>query len=441
MYPLEQLWEAADRILSRAEGDEVEVVIQGGRTELTRIANCTIHQNTSEEQAVVSVRLVVGKKIGCVQVNSLEGEAVDQAARKAREVALLQPENPEFVSLPEGEEAVTVEAFDEEVAECSPGRRAEMARTMIEAAERRGMKAFGSVSTEAGTLLVANSLGVRAHHSFTQAGLTSLISDESSSGWGEGHSSRLDGVDAELVGETAAAKCLQGRKPVEVEAGDYVVVLEEPAVCDVLGFLGFVGLGAMALQDGTSFMCEKMGQKVADERITLWDDGLDRRGIPMPFDYEGVPKQKVTFVEAGVAKDVVYDSYTANRAGKKSTGHAYLAPNPHGPFPSHVFLATGEATEEEMVASVERGLLVTRFHYTNIVHPKLTVITGMTRDGTFLIENGKIGRGVKNLRFTQSILEALERVLMVGREGKLCEYGWAPALKIDSFHFSGKTEF
>lgn len=441
MYPLGQLQEAAERILSRAEADQAEVVIQAGRSELTRIANSIIHQNMSEQQAVVSVRLVLGKKVGCARVNSLERDTLDQLARRAREVALLQPENPEFVSLPGPEPAGTVSAFDAEVAACPPAQRADMARAIIQAANRRGLKAFGSVSTEAATLLVANSLGVRAEHAFTEGRATALISDETSSGWGEARSWQLAGLAPREIAETAAAKCLQGKDPIELEPGDYPVILEEPAVNDLLGFLAYVGLGATTLQEGTSFMCEKMGEKVADEKITLWDDGLDARGIPTPFDFEGVPKQKVVILDAGVAKNVVYDSYTANREGKKSTGHAFVAPNPHGPFPSHLFLALGKATREEMIASIERGLLVTRFHYTNPVHPKLTIITGMTRDGTFLIEEGKIGRGVKNLRFTQSILEAFGSASMVASQGKLCEYCWAPALKIDSFHFSGATQF
>jgi len=441
LYPQDQLWDAAERILSSAESDQTEVVIGAHRSELTRIANSTIHQNTSEQQAEASVRLVIGKKVGCAAGNSLEADALDELVRKAREITLLQPDNPDFVSLPDAEHAVSVNAFDEQLAECSPAQRADMARVIIEAARRRDLNAFGSVSTEAASVMVANSLGVRAYHDLTHGRLTALISGETSSGWGECLSWRLDGLDCETAAETAVAKALQGENPVELEPGDYPVILEPPAVSDMLMFLAYVGLGATALQEGTSFMQEGMGQKVADEKITLWDDGLDARGIPMPFDYEGVPKQKVVFLEAGVAKDVVYDSYTAHRVGRKSTGHAFVAPNPYGPFPSHLFLSPGDSTQSEMIAGVERGLLVTRFHYTNIVHPKLTVITGMTRDGTFLIEDGKIRGGVKNLRFTQSILSALQRVSMIGSEGKLAEVCWAPALKIDSFHFSGATQF
>lgn len=437
LYPSDRLWQAADRILSRVEADQAEVVIQAGRSELTRIANSMIHQNTSEQESLASVRVVIGKKVGCARANSLEAETLDTLAARAREIALIQPNNPDFVSLPGPEQLPSVSAFDEEVAECSPAKRAEMAKTIIAAAEQRRLKAFGSVSTHTGALLLANSLGVRGVHRFTEAAVTALISDETSSGWGEGRSWRLEGLAVQEAAETAAGKCLQGRHPVELQPNDYPVVLEEPAVGDLLGFLAYVGLGAMSLREGTSFMCEKMGERVADEKISLWDDGLDLRGLPMPFDFEGVPKRKVVLIEGGVARNVVHDSYTAHREGKKSTGHAFLAPNPHGPFPSHLFLAPGGATKQEMVASIERGLLVTRFHYTNVVHAKLTVLTGLTRDGTFLIENGKIARGVQNLRFTQSILGALERVSLVASQGRLAEYCWTPALKVDSFHFSG----
>ncbi len=195
-------------------------------------------------------------------------------------------------------------------------------------------------------------------------------------------------------------------------------------------------MGATAFQEGRSFLCDRVGEKLAGDAITIWDDGTDARQCPAAFDWEGVPKRKVMIIEKGVACGPVYDSYTANKEGKESTGHGLLAPNTFGPYPSHLFLGPGDATVEDMVASTDRGILVTRFHYTNVVHEKHTILTGMTRDGTFLIENGRIARPVKNLRFTQNILEALSDVEMVGRQGRLVEYAWTPALKIGKFSFT-----
>jgi predicted Zn-dependent protease len=181
------------------------------------------------------------------------------------------------------------------------------------------------------------------------------------------------------------------------------------------------------------------------DAISIWDDGLDPTGLPMPFDFEGVPRQRVDLIKRGVAKAVVYDSYTAGKEGKASTGHGLPAPNTHGPVPGHLFMAPGEMNKEEMLASMERGLWVTRFHYTVPVHPKLAIVTGMTRDGTFLVEKGEISYPIKNLRFTQSYVEALANVELVGRTTRL-QQSWfggtrVPALKVAEFEFTGATEF
>jgi predicted Zn-dependent protease len=187
---------------------------------------------------------------------------------------------------------------------------------------------------------------------------------------------------------------------------------------------------------------------MVDEKVTIYDDGLDRGGLQIPFDFEGIPKKRVTFFERGVAKEVSYDSFTAGRDGKESTGHGLIAPNTGGPIPINLFMVGGESSLEEMIKSVRKGIYVTRFHYSNVVEPMKAVITGMTRDGTFLITGGEITRPIKNLRFTESILKALSQVTAISRERRICSEGTvysrrfvtgtvAPAIKIDGFNFSG----
>jgi predicted Zn-dependent protease len=202
------------------------------------------------------------------------------------------------------------------------------------------------------------------------------------------------------------------------------------------------------MQEGRSFMVGKIGEQIVDPRVSIWDDASDPRGLPLPFDFEGVPKQRVDLIENGVARGVVYDSYRAGKEeGKTSTGHALPAPNSFGPFPLNTFFGAGDATLEEMIASTERGLYITRFHYTRPVEPTKVVVTGMTRDGTFLIEDGKIACPVRNLRFTQSYLDALNHVDMIGKDHRLLSgmggLGGTvqPALKLGSFAFTGVTEF
>jgi predicted Zn-dependent protease len=187
---------------------------------------------------------------------------------------------------------------------------------------------------------------------------------------------------------------------------------------------------------------------MVDPKVTIYDDGLDPEGLQIPFDFEGLPKKKVVFLEEGVAKEVTYDSFTAGREGKRSTGHGLLPPNTEGPVPLNLFMRGGESSLEEMIRSVRKGIYVTRFHYTNVVEPMRAVITGMTRDGTFFIEEGEIKSPVKNLRFTESILTALSRASAISRERRVCSEGTvysrrfvtgtvAPAIKVDGFNFSG----
>ncbi len=220
-------------------------------------------------------------------------------------------------------------------------------------------------------------------------------------------------------------------------------MLETYAVGDMLQNLAFMGLSALALEEERSPFTGRMGQPVAAPSVTIYDDAFDPEGLPRPFDYEGAPTQRVTLVDGGVASTVVYDSFSAQKAGKPNTGHALPAPNTFGAYPEHLMLAPGEATREELIRGVERGIYVTRFHYTNIVHPVRTLFTGMTRDGTFLIEHGELTRPVKNFRFTQSIWEALSAVEALGRERvQSRDYVTlvAPAARLGKWNFTGLSQ-
>ena len=250
-----------------------------------------------------------------------------------------------------------------------------------------------------------------------------------------------------LWSEEATGKASRG-EPIQIDPGEYEVILEPYAVSELLSFLGYLGFHALAVQEGRSFLCNEFGKKMVDEKVTIYDDGLDPGGLQIPFDFEGIPKQKVIFFEGGVAKEVTYDSFTARREGKSSTGHGLIAPNTEGPIPINLFMKGGESSLEEMIRSVRKGIYVTRFHYTNVVEPMKAVLTGMTRDGTFLIEEGEVKGPIKNLRFTESILRALSRVSAISKERRICSEGTvysrrfvtgtvAPAIKVDGFNFSG----
>jgi len=428
--------ELVDAALKACECDQAEVIIWSQDTALTRFADSVIHQNVAEVNAMVSVRAVVGKRIGVARGNQLGADDVPAVARRALDLARVAAPDEKFVSLPGPESYPTVQTYSDATAASTPELRAEAIRSVVAVAEGHGCRASGSLAADKSEIAIGNSLGIRAYTPATDASFITVAADDESSGYAEWRGTDIAQLNAARLAEIAARRCVDGRGAEPIEPGEYTVVLEPLAVGDMLFMLSYMGMGAMAFQEGRSFMSGRIGEKLAGDNITIWDDATDPRQRAVPFDWEGAAKRKVTIIENGFARGPVYDSYTAHKEGKKSTGHGFPAPNTWGPAPMHLFLGSGDATVEEMIASTGRGLLVTRFHYTNIVHEKQTLFTGMTRDGTFVIENGKVARPVKNLRFTQSILGALSDVEMIGRAGQLTEYAYVPALKIGKFAFT-----
>jgi len=272
-----------------------------------------------------------------------------------------------------------------------------------------------------------------------------MSGSEGGSGFAETFSGSVGTIDAAAIGRRANDKALGSRSPKALDAGVYPVVLEPAAVATLVGFLAWVGFGGKGYLEDRSCFSGKKDQQVAAPTVSIWDDGSDPRTLGAPFDFEGVPKRRVDLIRDGVFLDAVYDLRTGKEAGVPSTGHGLPSPNPEGPFPLNLFMDTGDATVEDMVKGTERGVLVTRFHYANIVNPLESSITGMTRDGTFLIERGEVVGPVRNFRFTQSILGALSTTSMVGRQAELAsEFFFSaslvPALKVEEFNFSGVSD-
>jgi predicted Zn-dependent protease len=440
--------ELTDGILARSTADQTEVVVLAGDEYLTRFANSTIHQNVAETDSEVRIRVVVGNRVGVATTNNLDDEALTRTLENALSIARLQPENPDFKSLPSPQPIPEMTSFSQATANCTPEQRANGAGAICLMAREAGVVASGALTTSLFETGVANSLGVFGHFITTYAEINTVIMSDTSAGYASDMALDVNDLDYEAIGREAVEKCLRSQNPRTLEPGEYTVILEPYAVQDFIQMMAYTGFSAVAMQEGRSFMAGKIGQQIVDPRVSIWDDGQDRRGLPWPFDFEGVPKQRVDLIEKGVARGVVYDSYRAGKEeGKSSTGHALPAPNPFGPFPMNAFFGPGDATLEEMISSTERGLYVTRFHYTRPVEPTKVVVTGMTRDGTFLIENGKIAYPVKNLRFTQSYLEALNQVDMIGKELRLLAGMGGlvrtaqPALKLGGFTFTGATEF
>ncbi len=437
----------AEELLRLAEHDgatAAEALVMAEDSALTRFANSEIHQNVAERNGRLNLRYVVGRRVGVASSDRLDDAGLRALVERAGRVARLAEERDEAVALGEpGPLPEAAGAFSEATADASPELRAGAVRAVIAAADTAGVVAYGSFATTTETVAVASSPGIRAIEARTHARLVTVqMAPDGGSGYAEAAAADVTAIDGAAVGREAADRASRTRNPVSIEPGDYPVVLEPYAVVDLLGTLGFLGFSALAVEEGRSFA--EPGRRIGSDLVTIWDDGLDPAGLPMAFDYEGVGKRRVSLVERGVCRDMVYDAATAARAGRRSTGHGLPAPNPWGPFPLNLFMAPGEASRDELLGGLERGLLVTRFHYTNPVHPKLAIVTGMTRDGTFLVERGRIVAPVRNLRFTQSYLAALAGVEAVGRERRtlLGDLGAAvvPAIRVAAFTFTGATE-
>ena len=443
--------ELVEKAIAMSEAEQTEIEIMAEESHLTRFANSYIHQNVSGTNVAISVKAIIGKKIGRATTNKMDEASIKETLKKAVEIARVQKENPDFKSLPAPAEVKEIDNYVERTAKFNAEQRAKAVEPIAKGARDNNLKAFGAFTNGVSEIAIGNSLGVFAYNMGTDAYVNTVVMGGTGSGYAQAASRDVDEIDMEAVAATAIEKALKSANPVDVPEGEYMVVLEENAVADMIEFLAYIGLGALAFQEGRSFMCGKLGKELVGKNISIWDDGFDRRGFSFPFDFEGVPKNKVMLIEKGTAKTVVYDTLTAGKENKRSTGHSTGSPL-GGPIPLNLFMGEGEGTIEKMVQSTDKGIYVTRFHYTNVLEPIKAVITGMTRDGTFLIENGEITEPVKNFRFTQSILDAFSNTSMIGKEAKLigssAGYGArfamgtvAPALKIDKFKFTGVTHF
>ncbi len=440
--------EITDKVLRMSEADQTEVMFFGDTNALTRFANNYIHQNVAEINTQVNIRLVMGKKIGVASTNDLSDAGLKKAVEHATTITRFQLENADFKSLPARKEAgqsAQGKGYVEATAAATPEMRAAGAGVICRLAAESGLTAAGAFSTSAQELAVANSLGVFGYDTFTTSNLLTVVMSENSSGYADCASKDVQEIDAEAAGREAVGKAARSKDPVAIEPGDYTVILEEYAMADLLEWLNLTGgFSALALQEERSFL--KKGEQITGGNITIYDDGNDQRGLPVGIDFEGVAKRRVDLISNGVAGEPVYDTYTAGKEeGKHSTGHALPAPNTYGPIPINLIMEGGDTPKQELIKGVERGVWVTRFHYLSVVHPLLTILTGMTRDGTFLIENGEITRPIKNLRFTQNILEAWRDATLSDslklRKGELIGSLMVPAARIEKFKFVSGTSF
>jgi predicted Zn-dependent protease len=424
---------------------------------LTRFANSQIHQNVASRTGGVAIKVILKKKIGTMLINTLDEPRIVDAVEKAIGVAKVSPPNRDFKSLPEPQKWTPIRAaFDSKTATCSPDFRAEKVRDIIDEAHSKSSRVkavAGSYSTGSSSFAVSNSLGVSAWAEFSLATVNVTVISEAagSQGFGseEQYSRFVKDLDHVQVAQEAADKSVRSVKPVKIEPGEYEVVLSPRAVSTLIAFLGYIGFSATSYQDGQSFVKYHLDEQTFDRKLTVKDDSRDPLTLySIPVDGEGVPKKPLVLIDKGQVseKSICYDSFTAGKEkGKKSTGHA-LPPNmqmfgPLRPFPVNLIVAHGDTVPEEMIEDTKHGVFVTRFHYTNPVDPTKAILTGLTRDGTFLIEKGELSKPVMNLRYTDSMLSALRNITSLGKKLQIVDETTAPAMKLQKLRFTGVTQY
>ena len=472
MLTKENAGEIFDRITKLSSADEVEVLFSGGRFALTRFANNVIHQNVSEEDYVVSVRAAFGGKTARAFTNKVDEKSLRQVVRSAESLAKVQYPDADLLPMPDSAEAAGLRPTGqpraavstssvpsrhfEATAGITPELRAEGVKKIVGVAEKHGLTTAGVYSSAESVDGIFNSRGLSNWHTQTAAEVSITMLGGDSSGWQKANSPDVGKVDPLALAEIAAKKARESARPQEIPAGKYTVILEPSAVLDIVGFM-FWDYSGMAILDQRSFLTGRIGTKLFGDNITILDNSAHPLQSGSPFDGEGVQRHRLTLVENGIIKRVVYARATAERMKRSeykdkvgpidATGHGFALPNEMGEMPQNIVFAPVSAPQsvEQMIASTERGVLVTRLWYIREVEPFEKMLTGMTRDGTFLVENGRVQGGVRNFRFNESLIHMLSNVEAMSAPVRACgEESMdmvVPAMKVKEFNFTEVTKF
>lgn len=468
-----------DRIKKFSSADGVEVLFSGGKFALTRFANNTIHQNVAEENYVVSVRTAFGGRTARASTNRFDDQSLRRVVAASEELAKVQHPDPDLLPMPDvreaaggldqdltGEALVATRALQSsetltsrhfvETAAITPELRADGVKKIVGVAQAHGLNAAGIFSSGESIDGIFNSRGLAHWHTQTSADISITMLGADSSGWQKANSPNVANLDPLALAETAAKKALDSARPQQIPAGKYTVILEPSAVLDIVGFM-FWDYAGMAILDQRSFLNGRVGTQLFGENITIWDDVAHPLQTGSPFDGEGVRRKRLVLVENGVVKRLVYARATAARMKRseykdtvgpvEATGHGFALPNEMGELPQNIVFAAPQnpQTVAQMIASTERGVLVTRLWYIREVEPFEKMLTGMTRDGTFYVENGRVQHGVRNFRFNESLIHMLANVeamsVPVRASGEESFDMVVPAMKVRAFNFTEVTKF
>lgn len=438
--------ELIDKIKSFIQDYNFEIIAIETKSELTRFAESYIHQNVAESNLDLAVKIINKDRIGVVEMNNIDDHTISKNIEKAIEIIKISPKLDYHYRLITPQLYRIKSKFSEQTANFTPISRAQLINQLIEEINRRGYEAAGAFKTEVSTLLVANSEGVFAFDRGTKVDFNCVITRDNSTAHTSFIDSDINNFNINKVTDELLETALKNVEQTEINLGVYTVILSPEAVSDILNYTGYTAFNGKMIMEGKSFVSHNRGKKIFPEAITVTDDPFDELTLPIPFDLVGYPREKIYLIKDGVVEDGVYDHLTALKYNRKCTGNTL--PPEHASFgalPFNLVMKEGDNSFEEMVSSTKRGIYISRLHYVNILNPMSVQLTGMTRDGTFLIENGKMIRAIKNMRFNISVIDMLKAVDMISKE-RQTKSGFvgptvAPYLRTNNFTFSSKTSF
>jgi len=461
MLTKDQASDIFEQFKKHSSADEVEVLFYGGKSALTRFANNVIHQNLAEDNVGISVRSVFGGRTARSTTNKIDDESLKRVVLSSETLARVQHPDADLLPMPQPGESLAAKPaqpsrYFEQTAAITPAQRADVVGKIVAIAQKHQLNTAGIVSSGESFEGIMNSRGLAEWHTQTSSEVSITMLGTDSSGWQKANSPNVEHLDPAALAQNAATKASRSAKPREVPAGKYTVILEPAAVLDMVGFM-FFDYGGLAILDQRSFLNNRVNTKLFGENVNIWDDVSHPLQSGAPFDGEGARRKRIQLVEKGVVKRLVYARATAakmmtsehkERVGPiEPTGHGFPIPNEMGEAPMNiVFDAPAESkTVDQMISSTERGILVTRLWYIREVDPYEKIMTGMTRDGTFYIEDGKVQHGVLNFRFNESLVHMLSNIVEmsvpVRASGEESFDMVVPAMKVQDFNFTEVTKF
>jgi len=425
---------------------DFEIIASESRSELTRFAESYIHQNVAESDLNLTVKIINEDRIGAVQMNSIDENTLLKNIEKAIEVNKITPKLDYHYHLVTPQSYKIKSKYSKDTANFTPLNRAQLVSQLIKGVNKRGYEAAGAFKTEESTLMVANSEGVFAFDRGTKVDFNCVITRDNSTAHTLFIDSDINNFNIDKITDELLATALKNVEQIEIEPGVYTVILSPEAVAEILNHTGYTAFNGKTIMEGKSFICNNQGKRIFPETITVSDDPFDELTMPIPFDLVGYPREKTYFIKDGIAKDGVYDHLTALKYNRKCTGNT-LSPEQasFGALPFNLVMKEGDSTIDEMISGTNKGIYISRLHYVNILNPMSIQLTGMTRDGTFLIEDGKRVKAIKNMRFNTNVVDMLKAVDMISKERQIKE-GFigptvAPYLRTNHFTFSSKTSF